>query len=174
MVKSIFLIYEMKMIIIIFIIVFTGCTNTRFINNKDSIKNVTINLVLHDCVRNSSKDITFIIHNENNFGFWIRSWNLMLDSITNTIGQRITPIALIEFKAPNTPEYAWVNAMSDFKIVYSTYFFENFDLRSGVYNLFASYKNAIAKRHSKEITLLQPINIDKVSFVKCNQQETIN
>jgi hypothetical protein len=159
----------MKKNILVLLIIVSSCMNTKLSNSQNLIKKVSINLQLKGCVDREDKVITFIIHNDNSFGFWIHSWHLVLDSITTKNGIVIIPNALIEPRAPNIPEYSWVNPMSELRISYSTSYFKKFTLKSGEYYLFASYdKYVIRKKHSKGITLLQPINIGNISFVRCN------
>jgi hypothetical protein len=158
----------MKNLILILYFGLLSCMNTKFLDDL-SIKKIDISLEVNGCINKDSNTVSFIIHNKNDFGFWIHGWHLVLDSITTKNGLSILPNSLIESRAPNIPEYSWVNPMSQLRITFSTSFFKRFTLKSDeFYYLYTSYdKYTTRKRHSEQITLLGPINIKRIIFMTC-------
>ncbi len=159
-----------KFILLLSLFLISSCSTPKMANNKDFLKKINITLELKKCIDiNKENQITFIIRNDNESGFWVHSWHLILDSITTKNAISIYPNILVEYEAPNIPEYAWVDANSELKISYKSNFFKRFSLsKLNEYSLFSSYdKHARSKKNSKEITLVEPISINHISFWTC-------
>lgn len=151
-------------------IIFISCRESRMNSAPLTFNDIIINLEVKKCIDiNKLDSVTFIVRNNNKFGFWINSWNLFLDSITTKDSIVVSSKSLIEYKHPNIPEHYWVEANSAQKISYSTDFFLRASLNKLTeYNLYASYKsNAGIKKNTKEITLIHPVEINKITFWTC-------
>lgn len=159
-----------KIILSLSLFLISSCSSPKMVNSKDFFRKINITLELKKCIDiDRENQVTFIIRNDGDIGFWIHSWHLMLDSITTKDGINIPPNNLIEYEAPEIPEYSWVNPNSELKVSYNTNFFKRFSLsKLTEYYLFSSYtKYARPKRQSKEITLIFPMNIYKIDFWTC-------
>lgn len=160
----------MQRLIFGFIICISSCKVAQIPNNEVVLDNVKINLKLKNCIDIYKKDtVTFIIHNGNNVGFWIDSWDLLLDSITNENGIMVSSRSLVEKRPPDIAKYFWVEANSQIRISYSTDYFLRAHLKKlEEYYIYASYGNyAEPKKKSKEITLAEPVKIDCINFWTC-------
>lgn len=137
---------------------------------KVFLKKINISINVKKCISNEEENqLIFIIQNNNSTGFWIHSWHLIPDSIKTKNGDYIQPNILVEYQAPNIPEYSWVSPESELKISYNTDFFRKFSLsKIEKYSLFSSYsKYATPKKNAKEYTLEGPIYIRPILFWTC-------
>lgn len=160
----------MKTLILSLVICISSCKVVQIPNNEILLANVEINLKLKNCIDIYKKDtVTFIIHNGNNVGFWIDSWNLMLDSITNRAGEVVSSRSLIAYRRPDFPEFTWVDANSEIRISYKTDFFPRAYLKKlEKYYVYASYwKFTNPKKKIKGNILVNHINIGRMNFWTC-------
>lgn len=162
----------MQKIILGLAICISSCKTVQIPDSNSRIlpDNIEISLKLTNCIDIYKKDtVTFSIYNGNNIGFWVASWNLRLDSITNISGEVISSRSLVDYRHPDLPKFTWVNACSEVRISYQTDFFFRANLKKiENYYVYASYRKFIdSKTKLNKDILVNHININRIDFWTC-------
>lgn len=160
----------MKRLILGLLIFISSCKVAQITKNEIELDNVKINLQLKNCIDIYKKDtVTFIIYNSNNVGFWIDSWKLMIDSITAKNGEVVSSRSLVDYRHPDLPEFAWVDANSEVRISYQTdFFFRAYLKKLDRYYIYSSYRKFTNSRKKlKGNVLMNHININRIDFWTC-------